>query len=142
MRNSIKPNVWGPSGWKFMHYISFGYPENPTNEDKINYKNFYNNLQHILPCEKSSINYNKNITEHPIDNHLTDRDSLVKWVIDIHNQVNKESNKKQLDYQTAIDIHLYENYSHSILYYCSRIFVVIIIILMIYIIYQKYKNKL
>ena len=41
MKDSIKPNIWGPHGWKFLHYVSLGYPENPTPEDKINYKNFY-----------------------------------------------------------------------------------------------------
>jgi len=141
MTNSIKPYIWGPSGWKFIHYISFGYPNNPTDEDKINYKNFYNNLQYVLPCKKCSINYNKNITEHPIDNHLEDRDSLVKWLIDIHNKVNEESNKKQLDYQTAIDIYLsgknYDNLFNSNIF---LLLILIIIVLMIYIIYQKCKK--
>ena len=41
MKNSIKPNIWGPFGWKFMHYVSFGYPDKPTTQDKQNYKNFY-----------------------------------------------------------------------------------------------------
>ena len=57
----ITPNLWGPHGWKFMHYISLGYPINPTSEDKINYKNFYYSLQDILPCDKCAINYQKNI---------------------------------------------------------------------------------
>ena len=58
----MEPEIWGPHGWKFMHYISLGYPINPTSKDKINYKNFYYSLQDILPCEKCAINYQKNIT--------------------------------------------------------------------------------
>ena len=37
MNQVITPDIWGPHGWKFLHYISFGYPENPT----INIKNQY-----------------------------------------------------------------------------------------------------
>ena len=34
----ITPQEWGPHGWKFIHYVSLGYPENPTEEDKHKYK--------------------------------------------------------------------------------------------------------
>ena len=44
----IKPEFWGPPGWKFMHYISLGYPIHPSENDKLNYKNFYYSLQYIL----------------------------------------------------------------------------------------------
>jgi len=40
MKHSIKPNIWGPHGWKFMHYVSLGYPVNPTESEKQNYKNY------------------------------------------------------------------------------------------------------
>ena len=57
MTNSIQPKLWGPHGWKFMHYISLGYPINPTSKDKINYKNFYYSLQDILPCVCFNLRY-------------------------------------------------------------------------------------
>ena len=31
----MNKNIWGPSGWLFMHSISFQYPEYPTEEDKL-----------------------------------------------------------------------------------------------------------
>ena len=86
---TIGPNVWGPHGWKFMHYVSLGYPQQPTENDKRNYKEFYSNLKNVLPCKTCAINYERNLTELPIDNALQSRDSLVKWVIDIHNKVNE-----------------------------------------------------
>ena len=30
MTNSLKPKIWGPHGWKFLHYVSLGYPEKPS----------------------------------------------------------------------------------------------------------------
>ena len=138
MKNSIKPNIWGPCGWKFLHYISLGYPENPTENDKQNYKYFFNNLYKVLPCEKCSINYQKNIYDHPINNHLNNRVSLFNWVIDIHNKVNQELNKKQFNYQQAKDLYnkINDN-SYSITDYCYKLIVLIIILIFIYYMYKK-----
>ena len=99
--NSIKPNIWGPHAWKFMHYVSLNYPENPTIDNKNRYKNFYYSLQDILPCEKCRNNYKQNIIDHPIDPHLENKNSLIKWVIDIHNKVNTELNKPILEHKEA-----------------------------------------
>ena len=136
MKKSIKPKIWGPHGWKFMHYVSLGYPSNPTEEDKRNYKNFYTSLQHILPCAKCANNYSHNLKKYPIDNHLSSRDTLVKWVIDIHNQVNNELNKKEYTYEEALS--LYTEEPNVFGDYCFKLIVLIIIL---YFLYQVLKNK-
>ena len=135
MKNSIKPKIWGPHGWKFLHYVSLGYPEKPTDKEKIYYKNFYYSLQNVLPCEKCAQNYKKNIIEYPIDNHLQNRDSLVKWVIDIHNKVNYELGKPQLDYEEAISLYL--NEESKMLDYCFKAVILIIILIFLYKLLKK-----
>tara|TARA_B100001287_G_C22678536_1_gene529034 strand:+ start:2164 stop:2571 length:408 start_codon:yes stop_codon:yes gene_type:complete len=135
MKNSIKPKIWGPHGWKFLHYVSLGYPNKPTDKDKIYYKNFYYSLQNVLPCEKCAQNYKKNIIEYPIDNHLQNRDSLVKWVIDIHNKVNYELGKPQLDYEEAISLYL--NEESKMLDYCFKAVILIIILIFLYKLLKK-----
>ena len=142
MKQSINPTIWGPHGWKFMHYVSLGYPENPTQNDKHSYKNFYYSLQDVLPCEKCKYNYLTNITENPIDSHLDTKDSLVKWVIDIHNTVNKELGKKELTYEEAINIYLTATYEqqgegNSILDYCFKIIVLLLLLYFLYIVLKK-----
>jgi hypothetical protein len=47
---AITPEIWGPHGWKFMHYVALAYPAKPTEEDKKNYKIFFESIQNILPC--------------------------------------------------------------------------------------------
>lgn len=103
--NSINPNIWGPSGWKFLHYVSLGYPDNPSDRDKNNYKNFFYSLSNVIPCQKCSNNFKKNLNDYPIDNSLNNRESLSKWLIDVHNSVNQELNKPILDYGTASDLY-------------------------------------
>ena len=90
----MNPNVWGPHGWIFLHSITLNYPENPTKHDKIKVMEFFNNLGDMLPCDKCSKHFKENIKKYPISQHFHSRESLVKWLIDIHNEVNKSNNKR------------------------------------------------
>jgi hypothetical protein len=134
-KNSIKPNIWGSYGWKFIHYVALGYPINPTDNDKINYKNFFTNLQYILPCQKCASNFKKNITEYPIDNHLENQDTLMKWTIDIHNMVNKELNKEIISYEEALNYYIYDHSYLDHIKKCSKLFYLLFSIIIILIIY-------
>tara|TARA_B100000035_G_C20760220_1_gene447948 strand:- start:40 stop:447 length:408 start_codon:yes stop_codon:yes gene_type:complete len=135
MKRSIKPKIWGPHGWKFMHYVSLGYPDNPTESDKQNYKNFYTSLQHILPCAKCAYNYSHNLKKYPIDNHLGSRDTLVRWVIDIHNQVNTELNKKEYTYEEALSLYTEEPPKFG-----DYLFKIIVLVIILYFLYQVLKK--
>ena len=132
----ITPNLWGPHGWKFIHYVTFGYPIQPTNQDKENYKMFFLSLQNILPCSKCSENYKQNLKDYPIDPALENRDSLIKWAIDIHNSVNKETNKSELDYDKAIQLYLQDQTPY--LDYCFKI---VVLLCLLYFVYHCLKNK-
>jgi hypothetical protein len=89
------PDVWGPHGWKFIHFITMGYPETPTEEDKKTYKKFFEMLGSVIPCRICGDHYKSHIKKHPIDDEiLKDRDSLMAWGVEIHNIVNKNNGKK------------------------------------------------
>ena len=130
MKQSVKPDIWGSHGWKFLHYVTLGYPDDPTHNDKQNYKNFFQSLQNVLPCQKCAQNYKKNINELPIDNHLQTRDHLVKWLIDIHNKVNLETGKSEIPYEEALS--LYTNEQTPMLEYCFKLSVLVIILYFLY----------
>lgn len=106
MSQNIKPSAWGPHGWKFLHYVSLGAPDKLNEAEANYYRNFYESLQYILPCNSCAKNYAKNIKNHPIDAHLRTRDDLVKWVIDIHNQVNRELGKREYSVEEALPLYL------------------------------------
>jgi hypothetical protein len=36
---------WGKHVWKALHYIAMGYPDNPTDQQKKDYKKFYTLLK-------------------------------------------------------------------------------------------------
>lgn len=99
----MKPEIWGPATWTLLHSITLEYPESPTTEDKENIKNFINCFGKVLPCEKCRINFKSHIEEIPLnDDVLNSRKNLIKWMIDVHNSVNKMNGKKELTYHDAL----------------------------------------
>jgi hypothetical protein len=103
----ITPEVWGPHGWKFIHYVTLGYPENPTQTQKEKYKAFLVLLKDVLPCSLCANHYAENLQKQPLtDEIMSSRENLIKWGIDIHNIVNESKNKpivKYIDARRFID---------------------------------------
>ena len=91
-------NIWGPPAWTFLHTVTYNYPENPTEDDKRNFYNFFDSLQHVLPCEKCKGHYKQNIQKYDLNNSLGSRQDLVKWLIDLHNDINKDNGKPVWSY--------------------------------------------
>lgn len=103
----ITPEIWGPHGWKFIHYVTLGYPEKPTLAQKEKYKAFLVLLKDVLPCSLCANHYGENLQKQPLtDEIMGSRENLIKWGIDIHNIVNESKNKpiiKYIDARRLID---------------------------------------
>lgn len=87
--------VWGPGIWHFLHTMSFNYPVEPTDQDKLHYRNFILNLRHVLPCGKCRMNLTKNFKKLPL--HLSDmksRDTFSLYIYNLHETVNEMLCKK------------------------------------------------
>ena len=108
----MDPNVWGPHAWQFLHSITLSYPDIPTEQDKENHVQFFHSLKNILPCDKCKYHYAQTLETNPIENHLEDKESLFKWLVDVHNRVNVDNGKKEYSYDEVTE--LYEkNYMKS-----------------------------
>ena len=105
---------------------------------KNNYKNFFLSLEHVLPCSQCANHFKENLYKYPLDEALNDRDSLIQWVIDIHNDVNHDNNKKIYDYDEAIQLYT-QKQPPEYLDYCFRILVLFVVI---YFAYKLLKNKI
>lgn len=94
--NGMMTKVWGPTGWLFLHCVTFGYPYviNLSNPDhaykKQQYKAFFESVGNILPCKYCRASYLDFIKEIPIDNYLRSRKDICKWLYIIHNKVNQK----------------------------------------------------
>ena len=106
---NINPVLWGHHLWKFMHYLTLSYPDNPSENDKFKYKNFFTIIGDYLPCEKCRVNYKEETltNKHPLTNDaLSSRDNLVYWLYSLHNIVNNSLNKKEFTVKNFNDIYI------------------------------------
>ena len=99
-------SIWGPHAWFFLHTVTFNYPNNPTPIEKAQYYNFFMNLQHILPCELCKKNYPKHIKDYPLkDDALKNKKSLTKWLVNVHNETNRDLGKKVVSYKKVLKLY-------------------------------------
>ncbi len=109
----LGPNIWGPHLWKALHMISVGYPNEPSDEQKKNYRRFFENFHQVIPCSICSNNYKKHLKELPITNEtMKNRQNLAKWVIDVHNIVNKEHGKPIMEPDDALLL-IFNNFENT-----------------------------
>ena len=99
-------NITGPKLWEKMHKVAlFEYPQNPSENDKTYYTNYYKDFWKDIPCLKCKINYRKHWEELPITNYLESPERLFEWTVLFHNIVNKELGKKVLSLNEALNIY-------------------------------------
>jgi len=84
---------WGPGLWTSIHCMTFNYPINPSEQDKENYKNFFNLLGNMLPCIYCRQSYIIFLQFMPIDLFLNDRYGCTYWAFSLHNLVNTKIGK-------------------------------------------------
>ncbi len=91
--NGLITKIWGPGAWEFLHSVTYGYPIEPSDEQKQNYKNFFTGVGNILPCRYCRDSYqsfikkgNTELTDKVFEN----RESLTKWFYLIHERVNNK----------------------------------------------------
>jgi hypothetical protein len=91
--NGLITKIWGPPMWDTLHSISFGYPINPSKEQKVWYYNYYSNIMNVLPCKfcRQSVAQFVQEPETKLDMSIfKNRDSLTRWVYRLHQRVNKK----------------------------------------------------
>ena len=98
------PDIWGPHGWKFIHYVTLGYPQKPSSETKKQYTNFFLSLRDVIPCSICGNNFRIHMKQYPLtDEILSDKQLFVEWGITMHNLVNLSNNKKIYDNEEGLE---------------------------------------
>lgn len=132
----MEPNIWGSGAWTFLHSITLNYPNNPTITIKKKYLDFFNILPEILPCDICKFNFKKHIKKHPIRFYLNSKETLCKWLVNIHNLTNIDNNKSTLSYEQFLKIYK-KKYSDS--YNYTNVFLVMGMLLLIFAcVYKKF----
>ena len=95
----LDPIYWGPAAWKFFEATAFGYPDNPSDDEKAAAFNFFESLRYLLPCEKCKEHYRENFEALPVN--VESRDTLSRWVVEFHNIVNVSLRKPVVEYDAV-----------------------------------------
>tara|TARA_Y100000022_G_C12943413_1_gene237088 strand:+ start:108 stop:527 length:420 start_codon:yes stop_codon:yes gene_type:complete len=133
------PKIWGPHYWFFLFSIALTYPHNPTNITKKKYYNLIRDFPLFIPDYKIGKSFEKLINKYPVSPYLDNRNSFIRWINFIHNQINISIKKPKLSLQES----LYNYYLHYIpekkpffskdkIIYISLILIFLLIILYLY----------
>jgi hypothetical protein len=93
---------WGPGVWKFLHSISFNYPEKPTQQDIDRHIQFFIVFGELMPCKQCRDSYKIFLQLIPIQNYLDSRAGLIYWVYQIHDKVNQKLDKGSISFKTMV----------------------------------------
>ena len=153
--SGVSTEVWGPCAWQFMHAISFRYPmSSPSTEQKQSAYNFLSSLKYLLPCVKCRQHFTTYFDDpvYGIDGvgsaHLKGRQHLSKWLVDLHNDVNRRLDKTQMHYdevakQYAGDYVCPSSKPFTQSQWCgiTTLLVITITILVIWLLYTMHKQR-
>lgn len=96
--------------WSTLHQYAKNYPFDPTPQDKSDAIKFYESFGKAIPClDPCRIHYEKWFHKYPLENALISREELQKYVIDLHNDVNRRTQKRILSYEEALSIQAFNS---------------------------------
>ncbi|MDB4345674.1 ERV1/ALR-related protein [bacterium] len=96
--------------WKLLHETSFKYLDHPTVEEEKKVFNFFNTDVKRIPCSTCRAHYNEYLKTRDLKEEVKTKIKLVKWLIDLHNNVNKSNNKSSMSYKEVFELYN-EDYS-------------------------------
>jgi len=102
----MDPAFWGRSTWTYLHTLSFNYPEKPTENDRLKYYNYFQQLPDFLPCPSCADSFRIYLKYIPIDNYLNDIYGITFWLYIIHFIVNSKLKKLNMDFYNVIKLYL------------------------------------
>ena len=98
---SLSPKIWGPSAWRFLHSITFSYPVDPTVAEQDAAIKFFNSLALVLACSRCRHDFADLLKARPVEAAVMNRESLTRWLYDIHEQVNLKLHKPRFSFAEA-----------------------------------------
>jgi hypothetical protein len=91
--------IWGPPAWKFLHTLTFSYPDNPSQMEREHAERLFESMRYLLPCQSCRKHYDIEYAKNPPD--TTSGTTLSSWLVDVHNRVNVRLGKDVVSYLDA-----------------------------------------
>mgnify|MGYP001417318275 CR=1 FL=1 len=138
-KSNINPKIWGPYIWKTIHFVAHGYPENPNDEDKQAYRDFYRNIMKVLPCDKCSISSQELFIKSNLNHSLNSKEDLIKWAYTFHDSVNNKLGKTSPSFEDYTNTITLSNTGFD--YTFITIILICTSLLLIFLLFQRHPYK-
>jgi len=93
---NICPTVFGPYFWSVIHMSCLSAGLDVSDEKAASLSQFFDSMPGILPCKQCGKHLKENLAIFPFD-----RSDPFRWSVDLHNLVNSQLNKPEIDYDKA-----------------------------------------
>ena len=126
-------NSWGPGAWTLLHTISFTYPVTPSIKERQNMYTFLMSFATVIPCVRCRTDFTDLLQSSlgksgSSSAHLKSRDAFSKFMVDVHNSVNRRLKYKEVDYATVKRWYTQDSSTHTMIICVICIVVVCLII--------------
>lgn len=106
----MSKNIWGPKLWYIIHGIAYLYPESDNQNIKYFYYQFIQFIYEIIPCPSCQKHFLRLLKNHKLEINKLNKEYLVNWTVQIHNQINTRLHKSHFNRDTTH----YKNINHKI----------------------------
>jgi FAD-linked sulfhydryl oxidase len=93
----------GRGSWTLLHTVSAKYPNAASKNEQEDMRKFLHGFAKFYPCDQCSVHMLAYMEQNPPD--CRNRDTLQKWVCNLHNQVNNKLGKTLIDCKNVSSIH-------------------------------------
>ena len=100
---SMNSEIWGPHYWFVLHTITMNYPLHPNSVTKKKYYEFIQNLPLFLPDSKIGDYLLELLDKFPVSPYLDSRESFIKWMHFLHNQINERLDKPHVNFDDFLE---------------------------------------
>jgi len=103
--------------WNSLHYLSYNYPDNPSDENKNQIINLVNKMKkNGIACSLCRGHFNKWCINNDIQKYVNNKNNLISFFINLHNDVNLRNKKKIFSRDEVNKIYLNFDYSYLLKY--------------------------
>ena len=135
--SNLDREKWGPNAWKYLHIVSFTYPDIPSKKERLNIYKFILGFSHTIPCKQCRYHFMALIAPDLKSNEnsivFDSKDTLSRTIVRWHNAVNKRLSKPLMKYEDAIILYTgsTSNCTTKNDYKIILIFLVIVFVMMV-----------
>ncbi len=97
----MRMSDWAPQVWHFLHAVTFAYADEPSADERRRVETFFRALPAVLPCHECGHHFARALDADGgarFAAALGGGAPLSRWLVDVHNDVNRRTGKPQVTY--------------------------------------------